>query len=72
MIVGHIGKALADPVSLRAMAEGTVPAAHVERNHPRWWAELEAARSIEHTEEAGLASGAELPARPSGIGDPRP
>ncbi len=42
VIVGHIGKALAEPVSLRAMVRGTVPAAHVERHHPRWWAELQA------------------------------
>jgi len=43
VIIGHIGKALSDPVSLRAMAEGTVPARHVERHHPRWWAEVQAA-----------------------------
>lgn len=43
LIVGHIGKALADPVALRAMAEGSVPARHVERQHPRWWAEVQAA-----------------------------
>lgn len=41
VIVGHIAKALAEPVSLRAMAEGTVPAAHAERRHPRWWAEIQ-------------------------------
>jgi formate dehydrogenase subunit gamma len=41
--VGHIGKALAAPVALRAMARGTVPAAHVERHHPRWWAEVQEA-----------------------------
>lgn len=39
-ILGHVGKALAEPVALRAMARGTVPAAHAERRHPRWWAEL--------------------------------
>jgi formate dehydrogenase subunit gamma len=43
MIVGHIGKALADPVSLRAMAGGTVPVRHAERQHPRWWAEIQPA-----------------------------
>jgi formate dehydrogenase subunit gamma len=43
VIVGHIGKALADPVSLRAMAEGTVSVRHAERHHPRWWAEVQAA-----------------------------
>ncbi len=41
-IVGHIGKALAEPVALRAMWRGTVPAAHVARHHPRWWAEVQA------------------------------
>jgi formate dehydrogenase subunit gamma len=39
--VGHIGKALAEPVALRAMARGVVPASYVERRHPRWWAELQ-------------------------------
>jgi formate dehydrogenase subunit gamma len=41
VIVGHIGKALAEPVALRAMARGVVPASYVERHHPRWWAELQ-------------------------------
>jgi len=40
VVIGHIAKALAEPVSLRAMARGTVPAGHVERRHPRWWAEV--------------------------------
>lgn len=42
VVVGHIGKALAEPVALRSMWWGRVPARHVERNHPRWWAELQA------------------------------
>ena len=41
VIVGHIGKALAEPVSLRAMVRGTVPARYAARRHPRWWAELQ-------------------------------
>ena len=41
VVVGHVGKALAEPVALRAMARGTVPAAHAARHHPAWWAELE-------------------------------
>jgi formate dehydrogenase subunit gamma len=41
VIVGHIGKALAEPVALRGMRTGTVPTAHVQRRHPRWWAEIE-------------------------------
>ena len=40
VIVGHIGKALAEPVSLRSMRKGTVPARYAQRHHPRWWAEL--------------------------------
>jgi formate dehydrogenase subunit gamma len=43
VVVGHIGKALLEPVALRAMVRGSVPAKHVERHHPRWWAELAAA-----------------------------
>jgi len=43
VIFGHIGKALAEPVSLRAMARGTVPARHAERHHPRWWSEIQQA-----------------------------
>lgn len=42
VIIGHIGKALAEPVALRAMRTGTVPARHAERHHPRWWAEIQA------------------------------
>ena len=41
VVVGHVGKALAEPIALRAMVKGTVPAAHVERRHPRWWAEVQ-------------------------------
>jgi formate dehydrogenase subunit gamma len=41
VIVAHIGKALAEPVALRSMRKGTVPARHVQRRHPRWWAELQ-------------------------------
>jgi formate dehydrogenase subunit gamma len=40
VIVGHILKALAEPLALRGMTSGTVPADHVERHHPRWWDEL--------------------------------
>ena len=50
VVIGHIGKALADPVALSAMRRGTVPRAHVDRHHPRWAAELDAG--------AGGASGA--------------
>ncbi len=42
VIVGHIGKALAEPVALRAMRRGSVPLAHVQAKHPRWWREVEA------------------------------
>ena len=58
VIVGHIGKALADPISLRAMWRGHVPARHAERHHPRWWAELESRppAQAEVTEEAGVGA----------------
>lgn len=42
VILGHIGLALADPIALRAMRTGTMPADHVEARHPRWWRELHA------------------------------
>jgi formate dehydrogenase subunit gamma len=57
VIIGHIGKALAEPVSLRAMWRGTVPAKHVERHHPRWWAEVQAAE----------ATDAPTPTEPEGV-----
>jgi formate dehydrogenase subunit gamma len=41
MVVGHIAKALADPVALQAMRRGTVPASHAQQAHPRWWRELQ-------------------------------
>lgn len=41
VILGHIGKALADPIAFRAMRTGTMPADHVEARHPRWWRELQ-------------------------------
>jgi len=45
VVVGHIATAFAEPIALRSMARGTMPASHVERRHPRWWAEVrEAAR----------------------------
>jgi formate dehydrogenase subunit gamma len=42
VVIGHVGKALAEPVALRAMRRGTVPADHVQAHHPRWWAEVQA------------------------------
>lgn len=38
-ITGHIFKALADPIAMRAMLRGTVPGRHVLQHHPRWAAE---------------------------------
>lgn len=55
VIVGHIGKALREPVALRAMRAGTVPSEHARRHHPRWWREVEA------TAREAVSS----PARPS-------
>ncbi|MFZ6005721.1 MAG: cytochrome b/b6 domain-containing protein [Actinomycetota bacterium] len=40
VVVGHIGKALSEPVALRAMRAGSVPAERVQRHHPRWWREV--------------------------------
>lgn len=40
LVVGHILKALADPVSLRAMRRGTVPRRWALEEHPRWHDEL--------------------------------
>jgi formate dehydrogenase subunit gamma len=40
VVFGHIGKALAEPVALRAMARGSVPVTYAQRRHPRWWAEV--------------------------------
>ena len=36
LVVGHIGRALREPVLLRAMATGTVPVAWAERERPGW------------------------------------
>lgn len=40
VVIGHIAKALAEPIALRAMRVGSVPADHVRVHHPRWWREL--------------------------------
>lgn len=40
LIAGHIVKALADPISLRAMRVGTVPKRWARDGHPRWYAEM--------------------------------
>lgn len=40
LVLGHILKALADPVSLQAMRRGTVPRRWVLEEHPRWHDEL--------------------------------
>lgn len=42
VVIGHIGKAVAEPHALRGLRTGRVPAEHVRRTHPRWWRELEA------------------------------
>lgn len=36
-ILGHITFALRDPVALRGMAKGTVPARWARQTHPRWY-----------------------------------
>lgn len=41
VVIGHIGKAFAEPTALRGMRTGRVPSEHVRKEHPRWWRELE-------------------------------
>lgn len=63
VIIGHIGKALAEPVALGAMLRGRVPAEHVRREQPGWWLEVqrgEGAAAGPSTEAAGA------PLEPSG------
>jgi len=40
VVTGHVVTALAEPIALRSMVRGSMPARHVERRHPRWWAEV--------------------------------
>ena len=42
VVIGHIGKALAEPVSpCGRWPAAPCPPAHAERHHPRWWAEVQ-------------------------------
>ena len=41
VVIGHIGKALADPTALKGMISGRVPRGWAQRNRPRWLDELE-------------------------------
>ena len=41
VVIGHIGKALADPTALKGMISGHVPRGWAQRNRPRWLEELE-------------------------------
>jgi formate dehydrogenase subunit gamma len=50
VVVGHILKAIVEPHAIGAMVRGRVPAAHVERHHPRWW------REVEPVPQAGTAA----------------
>lgn len=40
VVVGHIAKAVADPVAMRSMRSGVMPMDRVERRHPRWFREI--------------------------------
>lgn len=62
LVLGHILKALADPVSMRAMRRGTVPRRWALEEHPRWHDELPLTDDVadERTET--------LPTDPSGPG----
>ena len=41
VVIGHIGKALADPAALKGMISGRVPRGWARRNRPRWLDELD-------------------------------
>lgn len=69
LVLGHILKALADPVSMRAMRRGTVQRRWVLEEHPRWHDELPltevaAPEPAEPTDPAG-------PVGPGSIGSDR-
>ena len=57
VIIGHVMFALADPDSLRSMVRGWVPEAWARREHPRWWAEVIAARADETESSEAESSG---------------
>ena len=40
VVTGHIMKALSEPVALRGMVSGRVPAAWAKRHRPRWYARV--------------------------------
>ncbi|MET0729041.1 MAG: cytochrome b/b6 domain-containing protein [Acidimicrobiales bacterium] len=61
-ITGHIGKALAEPVALRAMRRGTMAVEHVRLHHPRWWQEL---HPDAHVEEERPVPASGVPSKPS-------
>jgi formate dehydrogenase subunit gamma len=56
VVVGHILMALVQPHALGGMVRGRVPAGHVERHHPRWWAELDRSAAPEGPEEGAVAA----------------
>ena len=47
LVLGHVGHALRDPVSMRSLRTGTVPRSWAEREHGSWAAELTGAPSAE-------------------------
>jgi formate dehydrogenase subunit gamma len=57
VIVGHIMFALSDYDSLRSMVRGWVPEQWARREHPRWWAEVVAARGDTMSADARGAPG---------------
>jgi formate dehydrogenase subunit gamma len=62
-VLGHIVKAVADPVALGSMFSGWVPASWAREHRPRWYAEFLA---------AGELSGERGPSPPPRIGPPPP
>ena len=64
LVIGHIMKAMADPVSLQAMRKGTVPRRWALEEHPRWHDELPAEPEAEPDRREG--SGAPPPTMTAG------
>jgi formate dehydrogenase subunit gamma len=54
VVVGHILKAVVEPHAIGSMVRGRVPAAHVERHHPRWWAEVDRPQPEEEPQDGAV------------------
>jgi formate dehydrogenase subunit gamma len=65
-VTGHIGKAVADPVALRSMFRGWVPASWAQRHRPRWYAELVGASASAPPDPTPAARAVDSLPRPTG------